>query len=65
MDNEALNIHLEIEALHFGDSQIGGATLEFSTDNTELASKLVYLMELIASIVVTKGRIENEEKERS
>lgn len=55
MENEALNIHLEIEALHFGDSEIGGATLELSTDTAELANKLVYLMELLASVIVTKG----------
>ena len=54
MENEALNLHLEIEALHFGDSEIGGATLEFSTDNTELANKIIYLCELLTSIIVTK-----------
>lgn len=65
METDALNIHLECEALHIGDSEIGGATLEVSTNNAELANKLVYLGELLTSIIATKRIGEQNHEKKS
>ncbi len=58
MENDTLSLHFEIESLNIGEATINGANIEFSTDDSEIANKIMYLIELITSVITMKGRRE-------
>lgn len=58
MENDILNLHFEIESLNLGETTINGANIDFSTDDSEIANKVMYLIELITSVITMKGRSE-------
>ena len=56
MENDTLSMRIEIESLTIGDVNINGANIELSTDDSEIANKIMYLLEIAASIISMKGR---------